>query len=232
MRLHPVSYGLQIKSVTLVACQQPGFGGAIDVAQRYTHGMEHAKHIWCHGGTTAAGTAQPGQAEQISQRAQNQCIGDRKQQPVQQANGFSIQAPHIDGVTDLHAPLVDTSSNGSCVEHVRLHRGRHAFPLARSKCHTFHCQFPNVGQHLLRALREVHYHGQSQSHGDAIYLFSGPGWRDVTQVFHTRLHIHGIDQALGVVDQKAMREDHALGLPRRAGSVRKNRYVIGGSRIH
>src|SRR5690606_13990103 len=77
MRLHPVSYGLQIKSVTLVACQQPGFGGAIDVAQRYTHGMEHAKHIWCHGGTTAAGTAQPGQAEQISQRAQNQCIGDR-----------------------------------------------------------------------------------------------------------------------------------------------------------
>ena len=59
-----------------------------------------------------------------------------------------------------------------------------------------------------------------------------PGWRDVTQVFHTRLHIHGIDQALGVVDQKAMREDDALGLPRRAGSVRKNRYVIGGSRIH
>lgn len=91
---------------------------------------------------------------------------------------------------------------------------------------------PDVGQHLLGAFREVDHHGQAQAHGNPVDLLSGPGRRDVAQVLHARLGIGGLDQALRVVDQEAVREHHPLGFAGGARGVGQHRHIVGRALRH
>ena len=148
-------------------------------------------------------------------------------QAIQPADRLAIQATDVEGVPHLHTPFVDGTPQGPSVQHVGLHRGGHAFPLTRSEGHGLDGELADVGQHLLGAFREVDHHGQPQARRDPVDLLGGPGRRDVAQILHARFRIGGMDQALRVVDQEAVREHHPLGFARGPRGVGQHRHIIG-----
>ena len=215
-----------------VAADEAEFTAAVDVAQRHAHGRKEAEDIGRRRGAARDGRACVLQAQLLAQRCQHQALGQRHQPAAAGRYGLAARGIHAAVLPDAHAPVHQGLAPAWRVGHARVHQRGHALPLAWAKEDHLAGDLAHRLLDLVGPLGEVHAQRAHQAQRDADPLLGGPGQWDVGEVFAARLHAHAVADGAGVVLQRAVRGDHALGLAGGARGVGQQGDVLRAAQLH
>ena len=197
------------------------FGLAVQRAQRHAHGLEELEGIGAERRAAGRGRAQPGEAEAVAQRAEQQHVGKRRMLAVRQR-----RQPR------LHADLVEALLERGGIHHAGAHVGGDRFPHPRRKQHKRRRDLAEIVHHGLGLLDEVDLHPAQQAFAEHIDLFHDPGQRQHRDVFVVRSL--GIEGEIGrAMPQHAPRGEHRqLRMRRGARGGAEDRGVLAFGLVH
>ena len=197
------------------------FGLAVERAQRHAHGLEELEGVGAERGTAGRRRAQPGEAEPVAQRAEQQHVGERRMLALRQRR----QAR-------LHAELVKALLERGGIHHAGAHIGGDRFPDPRREQHEGRRDLAEIVHHGVGLLDEVDLHPAQQAFAEHIDLFHDPGQRQHRDIFVVRSL--GIEGEIGrAMPQHAPRGEHRqLRMRRGARGGAEDRDVLASGRVH
>ena len=151
------------------------FGLAVQRAQRHAHGLEEFEGVRTERGAAGRGRTQPGKAEPVAQRAEQQRIRHHRMLAVRQRRQ-----------SGLHAEFVEALLERRGVHHPGAHVGGDRFPDPRREQHEGRRDLAEIVHHGVGLLDEVDLHPAQQAFAEHIDLFHDPGQRQHRDVFVVR----------------------------------------------
>ena len=203
------------------------FGGAVDLLQIDPDRAEEANDVGAE--RSAAGIDEAGapQTELVAQRAINQHLADRAQQPQAERHRPALGVAQLNALGDAAEEIEDMALQWGGVGRPDRDLGQRVLPVARRRQGDGRAQLAQVALQGLGLFREVDRKADPHMERQREHRIADPGHRQIRQMLVARPDAFGRRKPFGHAQEIGVAQHHPFGPRGGARGVGEQRQIVG-----